>query len=134
MSAFNIVAASNENTVVSEYIPKGSRSDAYQSEAALESEFIRLLTAQGYAYLPIHDEAGLIANLRRQLELLNDYAFSEGEWQRFFRDCLASANEGIVEKTRKIQEDHVQILRHLTSNVFNIRNLILCINNRELAA
>lgn len=67
MSLYNIVAASNESTVVAEYIPESSRSDAYQSEAELEKEFIRLLTAQGYEYLPIHDEAALIANLRAQL-------------------------------------------------------------------
>ena len=51
MSFFNIVAASNENTVVTEYEPVKSRSDSYQSEAELEKEFIRLLTEQGYTYL-----------------------------------------------------------------------------------
>ena len=53
----------------------------------------------------------LIANLRRQLEALNDYAFTDSEWTRFFRDCIAGANDGIVEKTRRIQHDHVQVLR-----------------------
>ena len=70
-----------------------------------------MLTVQGYEYLTIHDEAALVANLRRQLELLNDYTFSDAEWERFFKDCIASANEGIMEKTRKIQSDHVQVLR-----------------------
>ena len=50
---------------------------------------------RGYEYLEIHDEAALIANLRRQLEGLNDYAFSDSEWTRFFRDCIAGANDGI---------------------------------------
>ena len=66
MSTYNIIAASNESTVVAEYTPESSRSEAFQSEAALEREFIRLLTEQGYEYLTIHDEKGLIANLRRQ--------------------------------------------------------------------
>ena len=107
MSTYNIIAASNESTVVAEYTPESSRSDSFQSEAALEKEFIRLLTTQGYAYLTIHDESSLIANLRRQLELLNDYAFTDGEWKRFFTETLANTNEGIVEKTRTMQTDHV---------------------------
>ena len=67
MSTYNVVAASNESTVVTEYEPQSKRSDAYQSEAALEQAFIRMLEEQGYAYLPIHDNADLVANLRRQL-------------------------------------------------------------------
>lgn len=108
---FNIVAATTENTVVTSYEPVKNRSDSYQSEAALEREFIQLLAQQGYEYLPIHQEADLISNLRRQLETLNGYQFTDGEWERFFFDSIANPNEHIVEKTRKIQEDFVQVLR-----------------------
>ena len=111
MSYFNIVAATNENTVVTEYEPVKARSDSYQSEAELEKEFIRLLCEQGYEYLPIHTEEDLIANLRAKLEELNDYHFSDTEWERFFSESIANKNEGIVEKTRKIQEDSVQVLK-----------------------
>ena len=111
MSLYNVVVASNESTVVAEYQADYSRSDAYQSEAELERELIRLLQAQGYEYLLIHDEAALVANLRRQLEALNDYVFSDAEWHRFFAESIASSNEGIVEKTRKLQTDHVQNLK-----------------------
>lgn len=111
MSSFNIVAATTENTVVTSYEPVTNRSDSYQSEAALEREFIQLLTGQGYEYLTLHTEANLIANLRRQLEAVNDFSFTDGEWQRFFADAIANPNEHIVEKTRKIQEDFVQVLR-----------------------
>lgn len=111
MSYFNIVAATNENTVVTEYEPVKARSDSYQSEAELEKEFIRLLCEQGYEYLPIHTEEDLIQNLRARLEELNSYNFSETEWERFFSDKIANKNEGIVEKTRKIQEDSVQVLK-----------------------
>lgn len=111
MSYFNIVAATTENTVVTSYEPVKNRSDSYQSEAALEREFIQLLTQQGYEYLHIHQEADLIANLRRQLEILNGYQFTDGEWERFFSDAIANPNEHIVEKTQKIQEDFVQVLR-----------------------
>lgn len=120
MSYFNIVAETNENTVVTEYTPVAKRSDAYQSEAALEAEFIRLLTEQGYEYLPIHSEEDLILNLRRQLEKLNNYVFSDSEWKQFFSDCVANKNEGIAEKTRKIQEDYVQVLHRDNGTTKNI--------------
>lgn len=111
MGSYNIIAATTESTVVSEYIPEPRKSDAYQSEAALEKEFIRLLQDQGYEYIQVRSEAELIQNLRRQLEALNRMTFTEEEWKRFFKNNLAGANEGIVEKTRKIQSDHVQPLQ-----------------------
>ncbi len=120
MSYFNIVAETNENTVVTEYTPVTKRSDAYQSEAALEAEFIRLLTEQGYEYLPIHSEEDLVLNLRRQLEKLNNYVFSDSEWKQFFSECVANKNEGIAEKTRKIQEDYVQVLHRDNGTTKNI--------------
>lgn len=125
---YNIITATSESTVVAEYTPEPHSAEAYQSEAALEREFIRNLQAQGYEYLTITGEADLIANLRRQLELLNDYRFSDTEWERFFKDCIAGANEGIVEKTRKIQSDHVQVLRQdsgASKNIYllNKRNI-----------
>lgn len=111
MPYFNIVAQTNENTVVTEYEPVKTRSDSYQSEAALEKEFIRLLCEQGYEYLQIHTEKDLISNLRRELEGLNNYQFSDTEWEQFFSNAVANPNEHIVEKTRKIQEDFVQVLK-----------------------
>lgn len=120
MSTFNIILSDEESTVVSEYIPDSQRSEAFQSEAELEKEFIRLLMMQGYEYLTIHNEIELKKNLRQQLELLNNYTFTDGEWERFFRECLASSNEGIVEKTRKIQIDHQQNLRRDNGTIKNI--------------
>ena len=111
MPYFNIVAQTTENTVVTEYEPVKARSDSYQSEAELEREFIRMLTEQGYEYLPIHTEADLLQNLRLQLEKLNSYQFTDKEWRRFLAENVANPNEHIVEKTRKIQEDHVQVLK-----------------------
>ena len=110
MPYFNIVAETSENTVVTEYEPVKKRSDSYQSEAELEQEFIRLLCEQGYEYLPIHTEKDLISNLRKKLEELNNYQFSDTEWDAFFKNAVANPNEHIVEKTRKIQEDNVQVL------------------------
>lgn len=138
MAFFNIVAASNESTVVAEYTPEAARSDAYQSEAELEREFIRILTAQGYEYLDIHTEPDLAANLRKQIERLNQYVFTDSEWEQFFSDCIANNNEGIVEKTRKIQTDHVQVLHRgngMTKNISlidkkNIHNNCLQVINQ----
>ena len=74
MSTYNIVLSTNESTVVTEYEPQAKRSDAYQSEAALESAFIKMLGEQGYEYVSIHNEADLVLNLRKQLERLNQSA------------------------------------------------------------
>jgi type I restriction enzyme, R subunit len=120
MSFYNIVAASNEATVVAEYTPDFNRGADYQGEAGLEKDFINRLCAQGYEYISVTDEAALIANLRLQLELLNNYKFSDDEWKRFFTRNIAGANEGILEKTRKIQEDHVQILKRDDGSTKNI--------------
>ena len=110
MSYFNIVAETNENTVVTTYEPLPKRPEAYQSEAALEREFIKLLREQGYEDKTIHNSDEMVSNLRAQLERLNNYRFTDDEWQRFFASAIANPNEHIVEKTRKIQEDNVQVL------------------------
>ena len=120
MPYFNIIAATNENTVVTEYEPVKTRSTNYQSEAALEKEFIRMLTEQGYEYLSIHHEKDLIANLRTQLEKLNHYHFSDSEWSRFFKNSIANNNDGIAQKTRKIQEDNIQVLKRDDGSSKNI--------------
>lgn len=121
MSLYNMVASTNENTVVAEYIPEYSPSGSYQSEFQLEQEFIRLLQSQGYEYLRIHDEASLLANLRKQLEVLNNYSFSDAEWKWFFEKCISGANDGIIEKTRRIQTDHVQVLKRDDGSTKNIQ-------------
>ena len=120
MPFFNIVAETTENTVVTSYKPEGRRADSYQSETQLEAEFIRLLGEQGYEYLTIHHEKDLIGNLRAQLEKLNDYTFTDSEWKQFFDNCISNKNDGIVEKTRRIQEDNIQVLHRDNGTSKNI--------------
>lgn len=120
MTYFNIVAQTNESTVVTEYESVKTRSEHYQSEVELEKEFIRLLCEQGYEYVNIHSEAELIMNLRNQLSELNNYVFSDEEWNRFFTNIIANSNESIVDKTRKIQEDNVQVLKRDDGSTKNI--------------
>ena len=132
-SSYNIVASCNQSTVVSEYIPETKKSDSYQSEAELEKEFISLLSTLGYEYINIHNEAALILNLRKQLEALNDYTFSDTEWEQFFSNVIASNNDGIVEKTKKIQKDHVQVLKRDNGLSKNIKLIDKdCIHNNRL--
>lgn len=120
MSQYNIIAESQEYTVVSEYEHAASTSDAYQSEAELEKEFIHLLQEQGFEYLNIHTETDLVSNLRTQLEKLNSYRFTDNEWEQFFNTCIANKNDDIAAKTAKIQEDYIQVLKRETGESQNI--------------
>ncbi|AJT42909.1 type I restriction endonuclease subunit R [Psychromicrobium lacuslunae] len=117
---YDPIAVSSESTVVAEYIPDVAGAGSYQSEAELERELIRLLQSQAYEYLPIRSETQLVANLRAQLEALNSLTFSDAEWEQFFSERIAGANDGIVEKTVRIQEDHVQLLKRDDGSVKNI--------------
>ena len=121
MSKYNVVMEMSNSTVVSEYEPLKKKSDAYQSEQALENEFIRMLGEQGYDYLEIHDSNTLENNLRTQLELLNDYKFTDKEWDIFFNSCICNSNDGIIEKTRKIQDDNIQVLKKEDGTSKNIK-------------
>lgn len=117
---YDPIAVSSESTVVAEYIPDVAGAGSYQSEAELEREFIRLLQSQAYEYLAVTSETQLIANLRTQLEALNSLTFSDAEWDQFFSERIVGANDGIVEKTVRIQEDHVQLLKRDDGSAKNI--------------
>lgn len=112
MVSYSVVAENRESTVVGYYRPAGRRETRYQSEAELEKLFIKQLQKQAYDYLPIHDEADLVNNLRQQLELLNNRKFSDTEWTRFFKEKIANQNASIKEKTEMIQRDgYVQLMK-----------------------
>lgn len=83
MRKCNVVMEMSNSTVVTEYTPQQKHSDSYQSEAELEKEFIKMLEEQGYDYLQIHESDTLIDNLRKQLEILNNYNFTDNEWETF---------------------------------------------------
>lgn len=96
------IAVSDASTVVVEFVLEPSKESVYQSEAGLEAAFIELLQGQAYGYLPITSSSALEANLRARLAGLNKIKFSDAEWQPFFTDKIASASDGIVEKTARI--------------------------------
>ena len=104
------ISVSGESTVVAEFVPESAVATTYQSEAELEAALIKQLEGQAYERVTITNNAALVANLRKQLEVLNKIEFTDAEWKRFF-EVIAGANEGIVEKTARIQEDHVQVLK-----------------------
>jgi len=110
MDKYNIVAENPESTVVAEYQSPYKRETAYQTEDQLEKAFILQLQSQAYDYLAINTEQELVNNLRIQLQKLNNYTFSNAEWDHFFKSKIANPNAGIEEKTSLIQEDHIQIL------------------------
>jgi type I restriction enzyme, R subunit len=115
------IAVSAESTVVAEYVQDAATVSAYQSEAELEHEFIAILQSQEYAHLPIKTEKDLIANLRTQLEALNGITFSDSEWETFFKERVAGEKEGVIEKTVRIQEDYVQLLKRDDGTTKNVR-------------
>lgn len=121
MNSFEIVASSTESTIVAEYTPEKRKSTDYQSEAELEQDFINHLVSQGYEYITIKSEQNLIDNLRAQLEKLNNYTFFDKEWNDFYNSVISNGNDGIVEKTRKIQEDYLQNLTLDNGYVKNIK-------------
>ncbi len=121
LTHYEPVAISTESTVVAEFTREPTASSTYQSEAELEAEFIKILQSQAYEYLPIKTEADLIANIRTQLETLNGIDFSDEEWERFFKERIAGEREGVVEKTVRMQEDYVQLLKRDDGTTKNIR-------------
>lgn len=117
---YDMVSENTESTVVAEFEAGDYSSAQYQSEAAMEADFIERLQRQAYDYLPIKCEADLIANLRTQIEKLNQMQFTDKEWTAFFKQHLGNPNEGIVEKTRTIQEDHKKVLTRDDGSFLNV--------------
>jgi len=108
---YNVVAENPESTVVAEYRSVYHTEKSYQSEAELEKALISQLQAQAYEYLPIKTEEDLKANLRKQLEKLNNITFTDNEWEQFFKTEIGNPNHSIEDKTATIQEDYIKILK-----------------------
>ena len=116
----NIISENDNSTVLTEYNTIKRKETSYQSEAELENEFIKILQEQSYEYLNIKNENDLINNLRKQLEKLNKIRFTDKEWNDLFNNFIANSNDGIVEKTRKIQEDYKYPLQLENGELRNI--------------
>ena len=123
MAEYKVVAENPESTVVAEYTAEYLKGQSYQSESELEKAFIALLEKQAYTFLPIKTEKDLTDNLRKQLEALNNYQFTDKEWDDFFANKIANSNSGIEDKTNIIQEDFIQLLTREDGTTKNIRLL-----------
>jgi len=121
MTENKIVIENPKSTVIANYQAEERTESQYQSEAALEKAFIQRLQGQAYEYLPLHTEQDLIDNLRQQMEKLNGISFTDAEWKRFYNTILANQNNGIIEKTRLIQEDNVQTFQFDNGEQKNVR-------------
>lgn len=111
MAQYNTIAESNNFIVLDDYEKYSVLNEpsvVYQTEASLEHEFIRDLRNQGYEYLPdLNTPEALLANVRVQLQDLNDVVFTDSEWERYVEEYLDKPSDSLVEKTRKIQDDYI---------------------------
>ena len=108
MTDYKAIAESNNFIVLDRYTKGWEVADSYQSEADLERELLQDLVNQGYEHLPgLNTPEALLANAREQLQALNGASFSDSEWSRFVETWLDKPSDGIVEKTRKVHDDHI---------------------------
>ena len=111
MTQYNTIAESNNFIVLDAYTKYNELHEpsvAYQSEASLEREFIQDLVNQGYEYRPdISTPDALLANARLQIQGLNDVEFSDKEWLRFVEEYLDKPGDSLIDKTRKIHDNHI---------------------------
>ena len=101
MDDYKIIVEQEHFTVMAHYEVAEKPDGGYQSEAKLEKEFIKQLVGQGYQYLKVKDEAGLLKNLRDQLEQLNDVTLSDSEWSRLL-PMISNEQMTIQDKTEML--------------------------------
>ena len=111
MAYYNTIAESNNFIVLDDYEKYSVLNEpsvVYQTESSLEKEFIQDLVNQGYEYLPdLNTPEALLANVRVQLQVLNDVVFTNSEWDRYVEEYLDKPSDSLVEKTRKLQDDYI---------------------------
>jgi type I restriction enzyme R subunit len=125
MTQYTKPIAESKNYIVLDRYERSSSveesSQAYQTENALEQEFIQDLVHQGYEYLPkLRTQADMLANVRVQLQALNNVEFSDTEWQRFVDTYLDKPSEGIVDKSRKLHDDYIFDFVFDDGRIYNI--------------
>ena len=126
MSNISLISENDNSTVLAEYQGLNRTATYYQSESALEEELIKTLKEQGYERIFINNEDELILNLRKELERLNNYHFTDSEWEYLFSNIIANSNDYIIEKTKLIQEDYIQ---SITLDNGNLKNIYLIDKN-----
>jgi len=108
MTEYKAIAESNNFIVLDKYNKEWQGPESYQSEGDLERELVQDLINQGYEYLPdLNNPDAVLANVRDQLQTLNNVQFAEGEWLRFVETYLDKPSDGITDKTRKVHDDYI---------------------------
>ncbi|WP_146492134.1 HsdR family type I site-specific deoxyribonuclease [Vibrio sp. T20] len=108
MTDYKTIAESNNFIVLDKYTKGLQIKDSYQSEADLERELVEDLQNQGYEYIAgLNSPEKMLANVRKQLQALNNVSFLDGEWQRFVEQYLDNPSDNIIDKTRKVHDDYI---------------------------
>jgi len=111
MAQYSTIAESNNFIVLDRYdkhLMANEPQATYQTENALEREFIQDLKNQGYEYLQgVTTAQAMLANVRTQLQMLNNATFSDSEWNRFVEEYLDKPSDNLIEKTRKIHDNYI---------------------------
>ncbi|KPD23277.1 MULTISPECIES: HsdR family type I site-specific deoxyribonuclease [Gammaproteobacteria] len=108
MADYKTIVESSNFIVLDSYTKQWQVNENYQSEGDLERELIQDLSNQGYEYLPnLNNPEAMLANVRMQLQTLNNLEFLESEWKRFVETYLDKPSDTIVDKTRKIHDDYI---------------------------
>lgn len=105
--SISTIAEMTGGIILANFEKKLVKETSYQSEAELEKQMIENLISQGYERLVVNSNNELYANLKIQIEKLNNISFSDAEWQRFLIEYLDAPNDGMIEKTKKVQENHI---------------------------
>lgn len=105
---FSTIAEANNFIILDKYVKDWQHADSYQSESDLELELIQDLVNQGYDFQTVlNNPNAMLANVRLQLQVLNNVHFSDDEWSRFVETYLDKPSDSIVDKTRKIHDDYI---------------------------
>ena len=110
MAQYRTIAESKNFIVLDEYAKYSMVSEppvGYQTEFALERELIQDLVNQGYENPSIKSAEAMLTNARAQLQVLNNMVFSDNEWARYVEEYLDKPSDNLVEKTRKIHDNHI---------------------------
>jgi len=102
------IAETNRFIVLDRYVRAWEAADSYQSEADLERELVQDLRNQGYEYLAdLKSTDAMLANVRTQLQALNEVQFSDKEWARFVETYLNKPSDSATDKARKLHDDYI---------------------------
>lgn len=111
MLQYKTIAESNNFIVLDKYTKHSELNEpaaVYQTESALEKEFIQQLVNQGYENPSnLTSMEAMMANARTQIQELNNMTFTNGEWLRYVEEYLDKPSDNLVEKTRKIHDNHI---------------------------